>query len=97
MPLEKRLWEKRILTIDMTPALADASISTLDSSNPVTVTAQDGGADITVSNIKFENNKVAFLASGGEDGKGYTVRVRVNTSGSPGQRLETVVLLLVRG
>ena len=97
MALEKRSWEKRIFTIDMTPAVASVSISTLDSSNPVTVTAQDGGSDITVSDIDYEDNKVAFLASGGEDGKGYTVRVRVNTSGSPSQRFEAVVLLLVRG
>ena len=94
--LTKRSWEKRIFTVDMEPALAGVDISSMDSSAPVTVTAQDG-TTLTVSDIDYTTKKVAFLVAGGVENEEYTVRVRVNTNGSPSQRLEAVVPLLVRG
>ena len=93
--LTKRSWEKRLFTLDLEPALGGVTISSMDSTNPVTVTAQDG-SEITVSDITYAGKKVSFLTAAGTNRTDYIVRVRVNTSGSPAQRLEGILPLLVR-
>ena len=91
----KRSWEKRLFTLDLEPALGGVTISSMDSTNPVTVTAADG-TTITVSDITYTTQKVSFLTAAGTNRTDYIVRVRVNTSGSPAQRLEGLLPLLVR-
>ena len=100
--LTKRSWEKRLFVLDLEPAIGEVDIESMDSANPVTVTAQDG-TTLTVSDISYTtaastppSKKVSFLATGGTDGTDYDVRVRVNTTGSPPQRLEGILPLLVR-
>ena len=93
--LTKRSWEKRLFTLDLGPALGGVDISSMDATNPVTVTAPDG-AEITVSDITHTTKTVSFLAAAGTDQTDYIVRVRVNTSGVPSQRLEGILPLLVR-
>lgn len=91
--LRKRSWEIRLMTVDMEPALGDASISGVDS---VTVTVVGTGSAVTVSSIEYTDTQVSFLASAGADGKDYTVRIRVNSAGTRAQRLEAVLKLEVR-
>ena len=99
--LEKRSWEERLFTVDMTPSLKDSG-ATIDSVDSVEVTAISTGSPtaVTVENnsTTFTDKKVSFVAVGGQKDKDYQVRVRVVTDDTSlkEQMLEGVVLLQVR-
>lgn len=99
--LQKRSWEERLMTVDMTPSLKDSG-ATIASVNDVTVTAISSGSPtavtVTANSTTYTDKKVSFVLEAGQADKDYQVRVRVTTDDTTlkEQMLEGVVLLQVR-
>ena len=88
--LQKRSWDKRAMTIDLTDAIG--STDTVSSFESVAMADNDSG--VTISDVSIADKGVTFLAAGGSAGT-WDIVVRVVLSGTPEERLEALVPLVV--
>ena len=93
MPLTKRAWDRRILHVDLRPALREGDTPARIVS--VTASIEDGGPAPTFSDSILDGTTASFLAIGGGAGY-YNILVRFEVDSQPGQRIEAAVGLRVR-
>ena len=91
--LTKRAWDRRILHVDLRPALRTGVMP----SQVVSVEAEpvSGGDSIVITDISLDGASVSFLASGGTMNGYYTLVIRFEVATMPGQRIEAITRLKV--
>lgn len=90
--LQKRSWSQRVFTVDLSAAIGVGNTATVAGITSIAMVDSDSG--VTISNETTHDRAVSFLASGGNPGL-WAVRVQVTLSGSPTERLERDVPLLI--
>ena len=89
--LTKRAWDRRILHVDLGPALREGDTPSLVES--VTV---EGDPMVTVTDVSLEGAVVSFLAAGGTPATVSALVIRFQVASSPAQRCETRIGIMVR-
>ena len=95
MTLSKRAWDRRILHVDLSPALRVGDFPNRVVSVTATPTVQ-GSEALTITDISIDGAAVNFLASGGNRGARYNVVIRCEVPSSPVQMIEAFVGLEVQ-
>ena len=95
--LSKREFDARILHIDMSPVLRSTDTIASQIDGDVTAEGPADADELEISDVSRHDRAVSFIASGGEAGILYLIRVRAITAGDPAQRVEGVADLLVVG
>ena len=91
--LTKRAWDRRILHVDLAPAMRAGDVP--DSIESVVAEPISGEAIGAITDISIDGTAVSFLIAGGTPGGFYRIVIRFQVASQPGQMIEGVTGLKI--
>lgn len=94
--LTKRAYDRRIMHVDLAPALRTGDMpNSVESVTAVSLTLTGKKAIPTFSDVSLDGTVVSFLIAGGKAHNYYNIVIRFDVASSPGQMLEAIARLIV--